>query len=522
MALTKLILNRFTTKRKQHISTLTIMKPVPLLQTVFVASLAVTLAERTRAASPLHKATDEAPVCPCGEDAAGNPFGSFRGSGGEEGFSFTAEIDYFSSDGVVTAYTFDDGSSCGHSEPIPVEQIETGLLSWTEVLTTGLENCFTPGGVTMNQIGGVTWSYRWENPEFGVDTGILNFSCLTECPAPPSSSPTQAPTPSPAAGAGMRIMNSFINDIFERIANETETEAPISSPTTSAPTGSTTTEAPISSPTTDTTDANGSGCFSDRNKVQVKDKGLVAMKSLSIGDEVMTSRGYSKVYSFLHYEPSRSSKFLQIQCSQSTTPLEITMDHMLYVLQKDKKMILLPASDIKVGDSLAAEQGRIVPVKSIRNVQRRGLYAPLTATGDIVVSGLVASNYVTLPPAFQTHTSFDQQHWIQHAVFVPYRAYCGFMGCKNETYDKLNGLPKAAGMWLPVLEALERHSIIVFVFVHLVFIPAQWAILNLWTLLAAVLGYFVWSKTNNQKAIDIVDDDKEPVINAKDLSAVPH
>jgi len=175
-------------------------------------------------------------------------------------------------------------------------------------------------------------------------------------------------------------------------------------------------------------------------------------------------------------------------------------------------LVLLPASDIKVGDSLFGEQGRIAQVKSIRKVQRRGLYAPLTATGDIVASGLVVSNYVTLPPAFQTHTSFDQQHWIQHAAFLPYRAYCGLMGCENELYDKATGLPKAAAMWMPVLEGLEKHSIMLLVFVHLLVIPAQWAILNLWTLLAAVLGYFVWRKTKNEKTgvvVVAVDDDKD-------------
>jgi len=246
---------------------------------------------------------------------------------------------------------------------------------------------------------------------------------------------------------------------------EYETEPPTPAPATSVP-SSAPTAAPTSDPTTAPsiapTDASVEFCFSGRTEVQVEGKGTKRMDALQIGDNVKTADGtFSKVYSFGHYDPLGATVFFQIWTAGMRKPLEITADHMLYVFsnESDKKAKILPAVALKVGDFLAAPKGSsiaAVKITSIATVQRQGLYAPFTASGDIVVNGVVTSNYISFPSAFQGFLSFEQQHWLQHMAFAPYHLYCGDAGCKDETYDETTGLSKAVMIWLPLFHFLEH------------------------------------------------------------------
>jgi len=138
--------------------------------------------------------------------------------------------------------------------------------------------------------------------------------------------------------------------------------------------------------------------------------------------------------------------------------LEITADHMLFKYSDPtdaKKVVLVRAGDVKVGDLLVAPQA-IAKVTSISKVERQGLYAPFTGTGSIMVDGVVASSKISLPEAFQAILSYEQQQWLQHTALLPHRLICGESGCKNETYDEETGLAKAVLMcWLPLLHMFE-------------------------------------------------------------------
>ena len=250
-------------------------------------------------------------------------------------------------------------------------------------------------------------------------------------------------------------------------------------------------------------------CFSDRMTANVLGKGATRMDQLKAGDWVWTSQGYSKIYSFGHYDPVRKAEFLQLQTSPSIdAPLEISADHMLYVYnQEDRTTRLLPARSVKLNDILVTEQGTSVEVWSVAKIQRRGIYAPFTVSGDIAVNGIVASNYIALPPAFQKRISFDQQHWIQHGAYAPYRIYCLAVGCDQEARDEVTGFSIGTTMGLPLLRWLENHSqVILPVFLYVVAIPGYLAlllveqtVLNVGQLTAVLLGYWIWKKQNNNR-----------------------
>jgi len=250
-------------------------------------------------------------------------------------------------------------------------------------------------------------------------------------------------------------------------------------------------------------------CFSGANTVDVLGRGLVTVDELAIGDEVLVEGGnYAKVYSFGHYDPHSLAEFLQIRTStKDQQNLELTPDHMVFV-HSNEKTIAVPASQVKVGDYLVGSSNNNQPIKvdEIRTVQRRGAYAPFTMTGDIVVSGVVASNYVSLTNGKETTTtSMIQSHmqWIAHAVNAPHRLVCAlsFSTCKNETYNKEGvsnwiALPLRVAKWFTDFTSETQMIVVAFAFPSLVFVSwfenAMMALNVTGVSLAVVsLGYFL-------------------------------
>ena len=202
-------------------------------------------------------------------------------------------------------------------------------------------------------------------------------------------------------------------------------------------------------------------CFAGETEVTVQEKGPTRMDQLQIGDKVLTSHvdggyDYASVYSFGHRAPSLEATFLQIVVEHNK-PLEISLDHMLYRYDDAGiKADLIPASYVKVGDTLVVANGETnaAKVQAVHKVTRVGMYAPFTGTGDIVVNHILASNYIAIP-GVQKYLTFEQQHWLQHTAYTPYRWFCFSFGCENEAYDNKYGVSVGVRSWLPVLHFVE-------------------------------------------------------------------
>jgi hypothetical protein len=159
------------------------------------------------------------------------------------------------------------------------------------------------------------------------------------------------------------------------------------------------------------------------NTVDVKDKGTVTMDQVHIGDYVHIGRGkYSKVYSFSHIDRDLEAEFLQIHLSDLDSPLELTPDHMVYVFGQPVR-----GSDVKVGDILGDHM-----VSNVQVIKRRGVYAPVTYSGNLLVSGVLVSSYV----AVLDDVSGPAQHLASHVITGLHRMVCHFHFdvCMNETY----------------------------------------------------------------------------------------
>jgi len=180
-------------------------------------------------------------------------------------------------------------------------------------------------------------------------------------------------------------------------------------------------------------------CFAESNQIQVKNEEVIQnkdMKDLSIGDMVHVGDGiYEPVYSFGHYAPSMKSEMLQIETA-TTAPLRISPNHMVVTASKGT----IPASQLQVGDELLTSYSSDVAqrVQKIDSVVARGMYAPFTPSGKIVVDGILASSYI----AFEDNEGLEfgmmkiSHQWMAHAGSFPHRFMCYYSNsCANEKYS---------------------------------------------------------------------------------------
>ena len=223
--------------------------------------------------------------------------------------------------------------------------------------------------------------------------------------------------------------------------------------------------------------------------MEVEGRGRTYMKEVQIGDRLKTPSGYSRVYSFGHKQQSTGTKYLQIHTAADPKPLVITAAHLLYTYDQDK-IVLQPAGAVQVGDTLWSGFGSGATVVSIKVVQRTGLYAPHTMSGNLLVNSVVASTFMALPSVVENIVSFDTQHWLQYTVFAPYRFYCGTLDCKNERYVRKTGFPPFVAALVYVMEGAEN----VLLWWYSVPSVALW-----WTVVFGFTLYCVWEKPAMKK-----------------------
>ena len=173
----------------------------------------------------------------------------------------------------------------------------------------------------------------------------------------------------------------------------------------------------------------GGGCFSADATVQVKQKGLTAMKDLQMGGSVLTdaaSQKYEPVYSFGHYDKNWDADFVQLKTAQAS--LELTANHLVYLNGQSNPV---RADMVQIGDVVqTGTTGSNHAVTNISMVQKRGVYLPLTPSGNIVVNGILSSSYVSIQddaPAIVQHPLLQfwlSEHMLSHLWMAPFRMLC--------------------------------------------------------------------------------------------------
>ena len=201
-------------------------------------------------------------------------------------------------------------------------------------------------------------------------------------------------------------------------------------------------------------------CFDGESTVQVQGvEEPVLIGNVKVGDYVLVDKDgkYDRVYSFGHYGPLEEAPFLSITTDVLDAPLKISDDHLVFV-ETASGRISVPGSKIVTGDRLVVADGQqqqqqVATVESIDYIKARGVYAPFTMSGTIVVNGVVASNYVTMQTQSETlvvggwKTPLTYQ-WLGHTLQTPHRLLCRlrWSQCAGETHgeDGVSNMVKPA------------------------------------------------------------------------------
>ena len=209
----------------------------------------------------------------------------------------------------------------------------------------------------------------------------------------------------------------------------------------------------------DLEDILGFGCFPEDATVQVEHHSApVLMKDLQVGDRVWTNKQeYSTVYAFGHRLPEQEHEFVQLTTKQGV--VQLTGEHLIYLNGKQNPV---RADSVQPGQVLQSPPARVLDTTTVTG---KGLYAPFTTSGSIVVNGVAASSYISLQPQAVEQIEFSNgkatwisQHDFIHSGLSPLRMAClGISGkfCDETTNEQ--GMPTYIRFVLSLQQFVEQQ-----------------------------------------------------------------
>jgi hypothetical protein len=185
------------------------------------------------------------------------------------------------------------------------------------------------------------------------------------------------------------------------------------------------------------------GCLSSMSVLEVLNKGVTPISDLKVGDKVLVmSNKFSRIYGFGHSDRNGETIYRKISMENMDLPLEITPDHLVFLIDNNGKTSTVPASVVSAGDQLMLPTGGAVKVTNVTEVNRKGAFAPFTEDGGtLIVNGVVVSSYITLQPGSSSLKignvdTLIPMHLLAHIATAPRRVLCRFRWnmCQCESY----------------------------------------------------------------------------------------
>lgn len=159
------------------------------------------------------------------------------------------------------------------------------------------------------------------------------------------------------------------------------------------------------------------GCFTAESTVQTSSGDQRKLSDLKIGEHILAldqstnTLVYSEVLLFLDWDPNQTHQFLHFVLASGRT-LTVTPAHLLVTVDPQTNVTQSVYADrLHVNSTMlvmAEDNSRLVHdwVVSIDLVLHKGIYAPLTSAGTVVVDGVVASCYATVDSVALAHWMF--------------------------------------------------------------------------------------------------------------------
>ena len=117
---------------------------------------------------------------------------------------------------------------------------------------------------------------------------------------------------------------------------------------------------------------------------------------------VLTADGFSNVDIITHNDPNQIAEYITLTTDSNNT---ITLSDKHYIYANNNYKF---AENVQIGDTLQLYGHKNVKVIDITKNLYKGVYAPITKTGNIIVNGIHASCY-----------AYTKSHQIAHSLFNP-------------------------------------------------------------------------------------------------------
>lgn len=177
----------------------------------------------------------------------------------------------------------------------------------------------------------------------------------------------------------------------------------------------------------------GASCFPAEARVEERHRGHIPIKDVQVGDTLAAERGAlgSRVVALLHADPERVELYLLLRM-ETGGELAISPQHLVRARRRggwsrarspgdvaaassEGQWAWVPAEDVRPGDELEDAAGAAVAIRGSARALLRGAFAPLTASGELLVAGVRCSCYA--PPV-----DWQVPHLACHAAMLPLRA----------------------------------------------------------------------------------------------------
>lgn len=176
-------------------------------------------------------------------------------------------------------------------------------------------------------------------------------------------------------------------------------------------------------------DPPAAACFPGEALVNKEGVGAVPLGDIKVGDRVLVERSgelvHEPILAFLH--ALRNNRMAYLTVTHSLGEFRASSTHLVFVKSVDGGLVSKTVGELQVGDQLLFASGKdhfqihsLVSSEVVSKMHSHGtigMFAPLTASGTVVVDGVVASNYAS--PSHSKHLP----HRLAHAFLFPVRFY---------------------------------------------------------------------------------------------------
>jgi hypothetical protein len=178
-------------------------------------------------------------------------------------------------------------------------------------------------------------------------------------------------------------------------------------------------------------------CFWGGSTVELEKGEKIPMSMLNVGDSVASlgSDGrirYEKFHGWLDIDSDRFTTFVRLHVGYATA-ITLTKDHLIFLVDYETGTDIsgqtpVFADQVQPGDRVWLNENGLavaVEITSITYHELRGIYAPFTDSGTILVNDVLASNYAKV----------SSPHYLVHDVFLaPMNAHHAYADCFTRSW----------------------------------------------------------------------------------------